>query len=48
MLGARPIVDTLLVGGRPVVESGRLTTADEEEIARDIAAASRRMQEVVV
>ena len=48
VLGARPIVDTLLVGGRPVVEHGRLTTADEEEIARDIAKASRRMQEVVV
>jgi cytosine/adenosine deaminase-related metal-dependent hydrolase len=48
VLGPRPIVDTLLVGGRPVVENGRLTTTDEEEIARDIAVASRRMQEVVV
>ena len=33
---------------KPVVENGRLGTADEEEIARDIAAASRRMQEVAV
>ena len=48
VLGARPIVDLLLVGGRPVVENGRLATADEEEIARDIAVASRRMQEVAV
>ena len=42
MLGARPLVDTLLVGGRTVVEDGRLTTADEETIARELAAASRR------
>lgn len=48
VLGPRPLVDTLLVGGRRVVEHGRLTTADEDEIARDIAAASRRMQEVTV
>ena len=48
VLGARPIVGTLLVGGKPVVEQGRLTTADEDEIARDIAVASRRMQEVTV
>ncbi|HEX5780272.1 MAG TPA: 8-oxoguanine deaminase [Solirubrobacteraceae bacterium] len=48
VLGARPIVETLLVGGKPVVEQGRLTTADEDEIARDIAVASRRMQEVTV
>ena len=48
VLGPRPVVGLLLVGGMPVVENGRLTTADEEEIARDIAVASRRMQEVVV
>jgi cytosine/adenosine deaminase-related metal-dependent hydrolase len=48
VLGARPIVDTLLVGGKPVVRQGRLTTADEDEIARDIAVASRRLQEVTV
>ena len=48
VLGPRPLVDTLLVGGRPVVEQGRLTTADEETIARELAQASRRMQEVEV
>ena len=48
VLGPRPLVDTLLVGGRTVVENGRLTTADEETIARELARASRRMQEVVV
>jgi cytosine/adenosine deaminase-related metal-dependent hydrolase len=48
VLGGRPIVDTLLVGGRPVVEDGRLTTADEETIARELAQASRKMQEVAV
>ena len=48
VLGARPQVDTLLVGGRPVVEEGRLVTADEEVIARELAQASRRMQEVAV
>ena len=48
VLGPRPLVDTLLVGGRPVVEDGRLTTGDEDEIARELAAASRRLQEVRV
>jgi cytosine/adenosine deaminase-related metal-dependent hydrolase len=48
VLGPRPIVDTLLVGGTPVVEHGHLTTADEVEIAREIDKASRRMQEVAV
>jgi cytosine/adenosine deaminase-related metal-dependent hydrolase len=48
VLGPRPPVDTLLVGGRPVVDRGRLLTGDEDEIARDLAAASRRLQEVAV
>jgi cytosine/adenosine deaminase-related metal-dependent hydrolase len=48
VLGARPRVHRLLVGGRTVVEEGRLLTGDEEEIARDIGAASRRLQEVAV
>jgi cytosine/adenosine deaminase-related metal-dependent hydrolase len=48
VLGPRPLVHTLLVGGRPAVQEGRLTTADEDEIARDLARASRRMQEVAV
>jgi cytosine/adenosine deaminase-related metal-dependent hydrolase len=48
VLGPRPRVKHLLVGGRTVVDDGRLTTADEDAIARDIAAASRRIQEVAV
>jgi cytosine/adenosine deaminase-related metal-dependent hydrolase len=48
VFGPRPIVELLLVGGRVVVENGRLVTGDEGEIARDLAVASRRMQEVVV
>ena len=48
VLGPRPIVDTLLVGGRVVVEGGRLTTGDEQEIARDLESASRKLQEVPV
>jgi cytosine/adenosine deaminase-related metal-dependent hydrolase len=46
VLGARPRVRHLLVGGRTVVEAGQLQTGDEEAIARDIEAASRRLQEV--
>jgi hypothetical protein len=34
----------LLVGGRAVVEDGRLATGDEETIARDLASASARMR----
>jgi cytosine/adenosine deaminase-related metal-dependent hydrolase len=48
VLGPRPRVKHLLVGGKTVVDDGRLTTADEDAIARDIAAASRRIQEVAV
>jgi len=48
VLGPRPRVKHLLVGGRTVVDGGRLTTADEETIARELAAASRRIQEVAV
>jgi cytosine/adenosine deaminase-related metal-dependent hydrolase len=48
VLGPRPIVDTLLVGGRVVVEGGHLTTGDEGEIARDLERASRKLQEVPV
>jgi cytosine/adenosine deaminase-related metal-dependent hydrolase len=44
VLGPRPRVEHLLVGGRVVVENGRLTTGDEETIARELAAASARMQ----
>jgi cytosine/adenosine deaminase-related metal-dependent hydrolase len=48
VLGPRPLVELLLVGGRPVVEDGELRTADESELARDLAAASRRLQAVGV
>src|SRR3954454_9331802 len=42
-LGAPQPVDTLLVSGRVVVDSGELRTADEDEIGKDIARASRRL-----
>jgi 8-oxoguanine deaminase len=48
VLGPRPRVRHLLVGGRTVVDDGRLTTGDEETIARELATASRRLQEVAV
>jgi cytosine/adenosine deaminase-related metal-dependent hydrolase len=48
VLGARPLVELLLVGGRPVVEDGELRTGDTVEIARDLAAASARLQRVAV
>jgi cytosine/adenosine deaminase-related metal-dependent hydrolase len=44
VLGPRPRVKHLMVGGRRVVADGRLTTGDEETIAADLAAASRRLQ----
>jgi cytosine/adenosine deaminase-related metal-dependent hydrolase len=48
VLGAPARVDTLLVGGRAVVAGGELRTADEDALARDLAAASRKLQEVEV
>jgi cytosine/adenosine deaminase-related metal-dependent hydrolase len=45
VLGAPPRVDTLLVGGRAVVAGGELRTADEDALARDLAAASRKLNE---
>jgi cytosine/adenosine deaminase-related metal-dependent hydrolase len=36
VLGPRPSVELLLVGGRPVVEYGVLLTADTDEIAREL------------
>ncbi|HEY6694243.1 MAG TPA: amidohydrolase family protein, partial [Solirubrobacteraceae bacterium] len=44
VLGPRPRVRHLLVGGRRVVDDGRLTTGDEETIARELASASERLQ----
>jgi cytosine/adenosine deaminase-related metal-dependent hydrolase len=43
VLGAPQPVDTLLVGGRPIVESAELRTADVDAVARDIARQSRRL-----
>jgi cytosine/adenosine deaminase-related metal-dependent hydrolase len=43
VLGRPQPVDTLLVGGRPVVESSELRTADVETVAADIAHQSRRL-----
>jgi cytosine/adenosine deaminase-related metal-dependent hydrolase len=48
VLGPRPRVKHLLVGGRVVVEDGRLTTGDEETVARELASASARLREVAV
>jgi cytosine/adenosine deaminase-related metal-dependent hydrolase len=36
-------LDTLLVGGRPVVERGELRTADQAQVAAEIDGASRRL-----
>jgi cytosine/adenosine deaminase-related metal-dependent hydrolase len=45
VLGRPQPVDTLLVGGRAVVEGGELRTADVDAIGADIAAQSRRLRE---
>jgi cytosine/adenosine deaminase-related metal-dependent hydrolase len=37
--------ETVIVNGRPVVRGGRLLTADEDQIAREIAVTSRRLAE---
>jgi cytosine/adenosine deaminase-related metal-dependent hydrolase len=47
VLGPPRPVDTLLVGGRVVVDSAELRTADEHEIATGIARASRRLADTV-
>jgi cytosine/adenosine deaminase-related metal-dependent hydrolase len=43
VLGRPQPVDTLLVGGRPVVEDGELRTADVETVGAEIAAQSERL-----
>jgi 8-oxoguanine deaminase len=43
VLGASPRVETLLVGGHPVVEDGRLVNGDEHEIALALAEQSGRL-----
>ncbi|GAA2098801.1 8-oxoguanine deaminase [Streptomyces albiaxialis] len=46
VLGAAAPVTLSLVGGRPVVEDGRLVTADEDEIARDARDEARRLARI--
>lgn len=46
VLGAPAPVTLSLVGGRSVVEDGRLTTADEDGIARDARAEARRLARI--
>jgi cytosine/adenosine deaminase-related metal-dependent hydrolase len=43
VLGPPRPVELLLVGGEPVVENGELKTADESEIARELAWASKKL-----
>ena len=45
VFGPAPRVELLLVGGEPVVRGAELRTADEGEISREIADASRRLAE---
>ena len=45
VFGPAPRVELLLVGGREVVRGAELRTADEREIAREIAGVSRRLAE---
>jgi cytosine/adenosine deaminase-related metal-dependent hydrolase len=45
VLGPAPRVELLLVNGEPIVQDAELRTADELEIAREIASASRRLAE---
>jgi cytosine/adenosine deaminase-related metal-dependent hydrolase len=41
VLGATQAAELLLVGGRPIVDGGELRTADEAQVAAEIARASR-------
>ncbi len=45
VLGPLRPVDTLLVAGEPVVEDGRLRTADPATLAADLARESARLSE---
>ncbi|MGP4000479.1 8-oxoguanine deaminase [Streptomyces sp. 8N706] len=47
VLGAAAPLTLLLINGEPVVEDGRLTTADEEAIARDARDEARRLARIV-
>ncbi len=43
VLGPPRPVELLLVGGEPVVENGELKTADEQEITRELANATKAL-----
>ncbi len=43
VLGAQPPLELLLVDGRAVVERGRVTTVDTDEVARQVAAVSQAL-----
>jgi len=43
VLGTAAPLELLLVGGRPVVESDRLTTVDDRQIATELVAAHRKL-----
>jgi cytosine/adenosine deaminase-related metal-dependent hydrolase len=43
VLGAPPPLELLLVGGRPVVEQGRLTTVDTDSYATQVRDASKAL-----
>ena len=45
VLATPPPLELLLTSGRPVVERARLVTVDEDDVARDVVAASRRLLE---
>jgi cytosine/adenosine deaminase-related metal-dependent hydrolase len=45
VFGPAPRVELLLVGGQPVVQGAELRTAEEGEIAKEIAVANRRLAE---
>jgi cytosine/adenosine deaminase-related metal-dependent hydrolase len=45
VFGRVPPLESLLVGGEAVVENGRLLTADNGELARDLAWSARRLRD---
>jgi cytosine/adenosine deaminase-related metal-dependent hydrolase len=45
VLGAPPVVDTLLVGGNPVIEHGSLRTVSTVDASRALAKQAARMRE---
>jgi cytosine/adenosine deaminase-related metal-dependent hydrolase len=43
VLGAPPPLELLLVGGRPIVEQGRLSTVDTDRYATEVRDASKKL-----